>query len=130
LRIRRQGRLAFGWADGIASIDVFRDHLNEDETIRALQDYDVLCTMRERMGLTGRLFEGLPRLKLVTIVGANLPVLDVAPSRAAQDLPGAAWREPIAGEEPGRPGDRRSRRTTCLRGRGWQEEKGLSTSCK
>jgi phosphoglycerate dehydrogenase-like enzyme len=87
--------------DGIASIDVFHDHLSEAEAIRALQEYDVLCTMRERMVLTPGLFKGLPRLKLVTIVGAMLPGLDVeAASRCGVLLVSNGFNSPsFAGAE-------------------------------
>jgi phosphoglycerate dehydrogenase-like enzyme len=63
--------------DGIAEISVFREHLTEEQAITALQGFDVLCTIRERMALPRRLFEQLPDLKLVTIVGYSLPNLDM-----------------------------------------------------
>jgi phosphoglycerate dehydrogenase-like enzyme len=63
--------------DGIGSIDVFQEHLSEDEAIQVLQPFDVLCTIRERMAFPRRLFEMLPNLKLVTIIGTSLPNLDM-----------------------------------------------------
>ena len=63
---------------GAADITVFDRHLSEDEAATALQPFDVLCTMRERMALPRRLFEKLPNLKLVAIVGLSLPNLDLA----------------------------------------------------
>jgi len=63
--------------DGIAEIEVFREHLSEEQAIDALQPFDVLCTIRERMALSRRLFEQLPNLKLVTIIGMSLPNLDM-----------------------------------------------------
>ena len=67
------------WAelDGIAEITVFREHLSEEAAVAALDRFDVLCTIRERMALPRRLFEQLPNLKLVTIVGMSLPNLDM-----------------------------------------------------
>jgi phosphoglycerate dehydrogenase-like enzyme len=62
---------------GVAEISVFDRHLDEDEAAVALLRFDVLCTMRERMALPRRLFEKLPNLKLVTIVGLSLPNLDM-----------------------------------------------------
>jgi phosphoglycerate dehydrogenase-like enzyme len=66
----------------IAEITVFDRHLTEGEAAAALQRFDVLCTVRERMALPRSLFERLPNLKLVTIVGLSLPNLDM---RAATD---------------------------------------------
>jgi phosphoglycerate dehydrogenase-like enzyme len=64
--------------DGKAEITVFEQHLTEDEAARALKPFDVLCTVRERMSLPRNLFERLPNLKLITIVGLDLPNLDMA----------------------------------------------------
>ena len=64
--------------DGKAEITVFDRHLTEDEAAVALKPFDVLCTVRERMSLPRNLFERLPNLKLITIVGLDLPNLDIA----------------------------------------------------
>ena len=64
--------------EGKAEITVFERHLTEDEASVALKPFDVLCTVRERMSLPRSLFERLPNLKLVTIVGLDLPNLDMA----------------------------------------------------
>jgi phosphoglycerate dehydrogenase-like enzyme len=64
--------------DGKAQITVFERHLSQQEAAAALQPFDVLCTIRERMGLPRSLLERLPNLKLVTIIGAALPNLDLA----------------------------------------------------
>jgi phosphoglycerate dehydrogenase-like enzyme len=64
--------------DGKAEITVFDRHLTEDEAAVALKPFDVLCTVRERMSLPRSLFERLPNLKLVTIIGMDLPNLDMA----------------------------------------------------
>ena len=64
--------------DGKAEITVFEQHLTEDEAAVALKPFDVLCTVRERMSLPRNRFERLPNLKLITIVGLDLPNLDMA----------------------------------------------------
>lgn len=63
---------------GKAEITVFDRHLSEDEAVSLLQPFDVLCTVRERMSLPRSLFQRLPNLKLVTIIGMSLPNLDMA----------------------------------------------------
>jgi phosphoglycerate dehydrogenase-like enzyme len=61
-----------------AEITVFDRHLSEAEAAHALRPFDVICTLRERMALPRTLIERLPNLKLITIVGRNLPNLDMA----------------------------------------------------
>jgi phosphoglycerate dehydrogenase-like enzyme len=63
---------------GKAEITVFDRHLSEAEAASLLQSFDVLCTVRERMSLPRSLFQRLPNLKLVTIIGMSLPNLDMA----------------------------------------------------
>jgi len=63
---------------GKAEITVFDRHLSQDEAASLLQPFDVLCTVRERMSMPRSLFERLPQLKLVTIIGMSLPNLDMA----------------------------------------------------
>lgn len=63
---------------GKAEITVFDRHLSQDEAAAALQPFDVICTVRERMSMPRSLFERLPNLKMVTIVGMSLPNLDMA----------------------------------------------------
>ena len=64
--------------NGKAEITVFDRHLAEDEAGSALQAFDVLCTIRERMSLPRSLLARLPNLKLITIIGLSLPNLDLA----------------------------------------------------
>jgi phosphoglycerate dehydrogenase-like enzyme len=64
--------------EGKAEITVFDRHLAEDEAALLLQPFDILCTVRERMSLPRSLFQRLPNLKLVTIIGLSLPNLDMA----------------------------------------------------
>jgi phosphoglycerate dehydrogenase-like enzyme len=63
---------------GKAEITVFDRHLSEDEAVSMLQPFDVLCTVRERMSMPRSLFQRLPNLRLVTIIGMSLPNLDMA----------------------------------------------------
>jgi lactate dehydrogenase-like 2-hydroxyacid dehydrogenase len=62
---------------GKAQVTVFDRHLSEDQAAALLAPFDVLCTIRERMSLPRSLFERLPNLKLVTIIGMSLPNLDM-----------------------------------------------------
>jgi lactate dehydrogenase-like 2-hydroxyacid dehydrogenase len=61
-----------------AKVTVFDRHLSEDEAVEALQPFDVVCTLRERMAFPRPLIERLPNLKLMTIVGMSLANLDMA----------------------------------------------------
>jgi phosphoglycerate dehydrogenase-like enzyme len=75
-------RVALGcadWAvlDGKAEMTVLDRHLTPEEARGALYPFDILCTIRERMSMPRSLFEQLPNLKLVTIVGMSLPNLDM-----------------------------------------------------
>jgi phosphoglycerate dehydrogenase-like enzyme len=58
-------------------VTVFTQHLSEAEAVDALRPFDVVCTVRERMAFPRTLFERLPNLKLITIVGKSLPNLDM-----------------------------------------------------
>lgn len=61
-----------------SDITVFNRHLSEADAVDALHPFEVICTVRERMGLPRTLIERLPNLKLITIVGKSLPNLDMA----------------------------------------------------
>jgi phosphoglycerate dehydrogenase-like enzyme len=61
-----------------ADVTAFDRHLAEDEAVEALQSFDVVCTVRERMAFPRSLIERLPNLKLITIVGMSLTNLDMA----------------------------------------------------
>jgi len=68
------------WATlgGVGEITVFERHLSRDEAAEVLQPFDVLCTMRERMSFPRSLIERLPKLRLILVVGAGIPNLDMA----------------------------------------------------
>jgi phosphoglycerate dehydrogenase-like enzyme len=55
---------------GDAEVTVFTQHLAEADAIAALQDYEVLCLMRERLPVTRALLEGLPELRCVVTTGS------------------------------------------------------------
>jgi D-3-phosphoglycerate dehydrogenase len=60
----------------------FDHHLSEDDAPVELLSFDVLCIMRERMAVSRRLIEALPRLKLIAVTGSHTQVIDV---EAAQE---------------------------------------------
>ncbi len=67
-----------------AELTVFRDHLAEDEMIiQRLKNFDVLCLMRERTPLPGRVLQHLPNLKLISSTGHKNASIDL---RAAKEL--------------------------------------------
>ncbi len=64
--------------DGRCDVSVFTDHLPYGEALVArLQVFDILCVMRERTPLPGRLLEQLPNLKLVVSSGRRNAAIDV-----------------------------------------------------
>jgi len=59
-------------------IEVFTDHLfDEDEIVRRLQDFEVICAMRERTPFTRSLIERLPNLKLIISSGMRNRGIDI-----------------------------------------------------
>lgn len=75
--------LAFKLADWSAlqqrcEVVVFDRHLPEEEAVIALQDFDAICLLRERMAVPRTLIERLPRLKWIAITGDKHRTLDVA----------------------------------------------------
>jgi phosphoglycerate dehydrogenase-like enzyme len=60
-----------------AEVTVFDRHLSDNEAVEALQPFDVICTLRERMAFPRPLLDQLPNLKLLTIVGMSLANLDM-----------------------------------------------------
>ncbi|MDE2361816.1 MAG: D-2-hydroxyacid dehydrogenase family protein [Hyphomicrobiales bacterium] len=62
-----------------AKITVFdKPFTDENDTAAKLRDFDVLCTMRERMALPASLLARLPNLKLICITGGHHRLLDQA----------------------------------------------------
>ena len=59
-------------------IEVFTDHLfDENEIVRRLQDFEVICAMRERTPFTRSLIERLPNLKLIISSGMRNRGIDI-----------------------------------------------------
>ena len=54
---------------GRCQIDVFSAPIKAEEAARILAPYDILCTLRERMEITGSLIEALPNLKYIVVTG-------------------------------------------------------------
>lgn len=81
-----------------AEVVSFNRHIPVDEAVTALADYDVFSTIRERMPMPRRLFEKLPKLKMVHIIGMSLPNLDM---QAATDhgviVTHPNWQSPLFG---------------------------------
>jgi len=76
-------RVALSYADWSTlgpdcEIEVFDRNLGTvDEAASALESFDVLCLMRERMDMPRALIERLPRLRLVVVTGARMRTLDM-----------------------------------------------------
>ena len=61
------------------TIETFRNNLAvPDDAARALAEFDIVCTMRERMAFPRALIERLPKLRLITITGPQMRSLDIA----------------------------------------------------
>jgi len=68
-----------------ADIDVFTDHLHEEnEIVARLMPFDIICVMRERTPLTAVLLMQLPNLKLIISTGARNRSIDVAAAEKLQ----------------------------------------------
>jgi D-3-phosphoglycerate dehydrogenase len=64
-------------------ITVFdRNFGSVDEAAEALADFDIICTMRERMPIPAELIARLPKLKLIVVTGPYNRTLDVAACEA------------------------------------------------
>lgn len=64
-----------------AEVVVFHEPLDEAQAVSELQEFDVLCLMRERMAMPRGLLERLPRLKLICTTGAKHRTLDEEAAR-------------------------------------------------
>lgn len=65
--------------DGQAIVAVFNDHLSDAEALIArLQDFDVVCVMRERAPLTRAIISRLPNLRLIASTGMRNVSIDQA----------------------------------------------------
>jgi phosphoglycerate dehydrogenase-like enzyme len=50
---------------------------SEDDAARALEDFDILLTMRERTAFPETLIRRLPKLRMISVTGASNPLLDI-----------------------------------------------------
>nr|WP_294873150.1 D-2-hydroxyacid dehydrogenase family protein [uncultured Pedobacter sp.] len=67
-----------------ASITVFNHHMaSQEEVIRTLQPFQVICVMRERTPLSREILSGLPNLKLIVSTGRRNASID---TKAAEEL--------------------------------------------
>ncbi|KRA55739.1 D-2-hydroxyacid dehydrogenase family protein [Devosia sp. Root635] len=70
------------WSKAGADITVFNAALgNQAQVIEALQDFDIVCLMRERTPFPRAVIEALPRLKLICTTGLRNAAIDVAAAR-------------------------------------------------
>ncbi|MGP9818600.1 D-2-hydroxyacid dehydrogenase family protein [Salinarimonas sp. NSM] len=68
---------------GMGEVVVFRDTLaDEDRLVARLGPFDVVCVMRERTPLPGRVLSRLPRLRLIVTTGPRNAAIDVEAARA------------------------------------------------
>jgi phosphoglycerate dehydrogenase-like enzyme len=65
-----------------AQVDVFSEHIADDELVRRLAEYDVVVAMRERTAFPASVLEGLPSLKLLVTTGRRNAAIDVAAARS------------------------------------------------
>jgi phosphoglycerate dehydrogenase-like enzyme len=63
---------------GDVDITVFNQHLDGPEVHRALEDFDIVCMMRERTPFRRNTIEALPNLKLLITTGARNASIDMA----------------------------------------------------
>jgi len=64
---------AVDWS-GVAaecSVSVFDRHLEQAEAASVLKDFEIVCTLRERMAFPQSLIESLPNLRLIAATGAR-----------------------------------------------------------
>jgi phosphoglycerate dehydrogenase-like enzyme len=65
--------------DGQATVAVFNDHLPDaDAVVARLQDFDVVCVMRERTPMTRAVISRLPKLRLIASTGKRNASIDLA----------------------------------------------------
>lgn len=61
-----------------ADITIFNDHIeDQDQVIKRLLPFDIVCVMRERTPMTAKIIEALPRLKLIVSTGSKNASIDI-----------------------------------------------------
>ncbi|MEN9774699.1 MAG: hypothetical protein RL322_1769 [Pseudomonadota bacterium] len=81
---------------GRAEIVFFDQALAPDEAVRALQDFDAVSLLRERMAFPRSLIERLPRLKCIAITGPRNRTLDIDAARDRGIVVCSATGAPVA----------------------------------
>ncbi|WP_430473161.1 D-2-hydroxyacid dehydrogenase family protein [Thalassospira lucentensis] len=69
------------WSEVLSfgEITVFNDTITKQDDLRSrLEPFDVICVMRERTPLSGKLIGALPNLKLIVTTGKRNAAIDVA----------------------------------------------------
>src|SRR5580658_7365886 len=65
--------------EGQATVAVFSDHLPDaDAVVARLQDFDVVCVMRERTPMTRAVISRLPKLRLIASTAGRNASIDLA----------------------------------------------------
>ncbi|HXQ53945.1 MAG TPA: D-2-hydroxyacid dehydrogenase family protein [Stellaceae bacterium] len=65
-----------------AEIEAFDRNLAQDEAVRVLAPFDIVCHVRERMAFPGTLIAALPNLKFIAVTGPAHRTLDLAAATA------------------------------------------------
>ncbi|WP_378944349.1 D-2-hydroxyacid dehydrogenase family protein [Mesorhizobium sp. ANAO-SY3R2] len=82
-----------------ANVVVFSRPLSvPEEAARELADFDIICTLRERMPIPTALIERLPRLKYIVVTGKRYDTVDVM-AAAARGIP--VSNTPVSGAGAG-----------------------------
>jgi phosphoglycerate dehydrogenase-like enzyme len=72
------------WSSLGADVTFLRDPIrDQDELVRTLEGFDVVCAMRERTELPAAVIERLPRLRLIVTSGLQNAAIDLDAARAA-----------------------------------------------
>src|SRR5260370_40484180 len=67
---------------GDVDIKVFNEHLGRDENVvKALQGFEIICAMRERTAFPRSVIEKLPDLKLLITTGLRNASIDVGAAK-------------------------------------------------
>lgn len=66
---------------GRVEVSVFDRPIAPEDAATLLHDFDIVCSMRERMAMPRAFFEALPKLKLLTVTGTHVNGIDYAAAR-------------------------------------------------
>jgi phosphoglycerate dehydrogenase-like enzyme len=65
-----------------AKIEVFTQHLPDQEKVAALQPFEIVCTLRERSHFSSQTLAQLPNLKMIVVTDAHVSTIDTAAATA------------------------------------------------